>query len=129
MRCGSDQGGASDDYMDRDALHQPAEASLTFKELHEAWPLQRFQHAHRDATRQVDAAGRKNLQREIGRLARKNRNEGVYRGRAQFALIVWVSRGSDDYSRGISRRSDQPSDFRRLRDLLDVAKIFINVGN
>src|SRR5215468_2877913 len=129
MRRGSDQRGASDDDMNRDALHQSAEASLMYKAFHEAWRLQRSQKAHRDAARQVDATGRKYLQCEIGRLARKNRNECVYRGRAQLAWIVRVSGGSDDYSRGISRRSDQSSDFRRLRDLLDIAKIFINVGN
>src|SRR5215510_1434128 len=129
MRRGSDQGGASDDDMDRDALHQSAEASLPLKEFHEAWRLQHSQDAHWDTARQVDAAGRKYLQCEIARLARKNRNKRIYRGRAQFAWIVWVSAGSDDYRRGIPRRSDQLSDFGRLRDMLDVAKVFINVGN
>jgi hypothetical protein len=129
MRRSPDQRGANDDDMDRDALHQFAEASLPLEGFHEAWRLQYSQDARRDAARQVDAAGRKYLQCEIGRLTRKDRNKCVDCGRAQFALIVWVCGGSEDYCRGIFRRSDQLSDFGRLRDMFNVAKIFINVGN
>src|SRR5262249_60308124 len=94
-----------------------------------ACPLNPSKRAMWNPARREDAPVRKTLQCEFARLARKNRNKRIYRGRAQFAWIVWVSAGSDDYRRGIPRRSDQLSDFGRLRDMLDVAKVFINVGN
>ena len=92
-------------------------------------PLSTPSRWQRNPARQVDAAGREDLHGQISRLTCQNRNEHFDRGCTQLARMAWVKRGIADDWRGIFRGSNQPRDFRVLRDPFDLAEVFINVGN
>ncbi len=106
-----------------------SEAALPLERTHEARTLKHFQHVQRDTAGKVDTARSEHLERQIGRLARQNRNERVYCGRAQPARILWLDSGFNDDCGAIRCGRDQFGDFGVLRDLFDGFEIVIDVWN
>src|SRR5208283_1791909 len=97
--------------------------------LQKTWLLQRSEHVPSDTTRNVDAACCQYLHREIAGLTAKNRNEHLNGVLACLARAFRVGSLIDDHHRRIACRTDQLGDVGILRQLLDIAKIAVNVGN
>src|SRR5271166_3774517 len=97
--------------------------------LQKARLLQRSQHVDGDTTRHVDATCCQHLHREIAGLTAKNRDEHIDGFRAYLARTSRVGSLIDDHLRWIACRTDQLGDVGVFRQLLDIAKISVNVGN